>query len=87
VTGIEHPCKSAFSSAEVGTGVRSDVELRGGAVPHGNCGRGPPLENALQETVDKGDDALRHAQDKNAADDEGSKGKREILELGPKRLK
>jgi hypothetical protein len=47
----------------------------------------PPLENAQQETVDKGDDDLRHAQYENAANDEGSKGKREILKLGPKRLK
>jgi hypothetical protein len=48
---------------------------------------GGPLEDAQQETVNKGDDDLRHAQYKNAADDEGSKGKREILELGPQRLK
>jgi hypothetical protein len=46
-----------------------------------------PLENAPQETVNKWDDDLRHAQYENAADDEGSKGKREILKLGPKRRK
>lgn len=46
-----------------------------------------PLENAPQETVNKWDDDLRHAQYENAADDEGSKGKREILKLGPNRLK
>ena len=39
------------------------------------------LENALEQTVNQGDHDLRHGQHKNAADDEGSRGKREILKL------